>query len=164
MLALLITFGTPYIALYQIRTAIAERDAEAISDHVDFPALRENLKGQVMGGMMAAMDTPEMKSNPFVGVGQALGAALVGPMIDSMISPAGVIALMRHSSPASTARSRSAGASEKPDYKLSFKGWSKVILSRVDADGTDGALTLRRFGLWDWKLTSIEVPMDAFKR
>ncbi|WP_332853675.1 DUF2939 domain-containing protein [Duganella sp. S19_KUP01_CR8] len=163
-IALVITFGSPYIALYQIRTAVAERDADAISDHVDFPALRENLKGQVMGGMMAAMDTPELKSNPFAGVGQALGAAMVGPMIDTLVSPAGLIALMQRSSTASDTAAGPSAASEKPNYKLSFKGWSKVILQRADTDGSEGALTLRRFGLWNWKLTSIEIPADAWKR
>lgn len=163
-IGLVITFGSPYIALYQIRTAIANRDTEAISDHVDFPALRENLKGQVMGGMMAAMDTPELKSNPFAGVGQALGAAMVGPMIDTLVSPAGLIALMQRAPNAPDAAAGSSEAGEKPNYQLSFKGWGKVILRRADTDGSEGTLTLRRFGLWDWKLTSIEIPADAWKR
>ena len=163
-IALVITFGSPYIALYHIRTAIAEHDAEAISDHVDFPALRENLKGQVMGGMMAAMESPELKSNPFAGVGQALGAAMIGPMIDTLVSPAGLIALMERAPTAPDAAAGSSEASEKPNYKLSYKGWSKVILRRADTDGSEGTLTLRRFGLWDWKLTSIEIPAYALKR
>ncbi len=117
-----------------------------------------------MGGMMAAMDTPELKSNPFAGVGQALGAALVGPMIDTLVSPAGLIALMQRSPTAPDTAAGSSVASEKPNYKLSFKGWSKVILQRADSDGSEGTLTLRRFGLWNWKLTSIEMPADAWKR
>lgn len=159
-----ITFGSPYWALHQMRQAIAERDADALSDHVDFVALRESLKGQVMGGMMESMDSPETKSNPFAGIGRAIGAAMVGPMIDSMVSPAGVIALMKNTPAGNGASSKGEGAASKPDYGLTFKGLNRVTVHRTDTDNPDGTITLRRFGLWDWKLTAIALPAGAFKK
>ena len=164
ILALTIAFGSPYIALYQLRTAVSERDADAVSEHVDFPALRENLKGQIMSGMMSSMDTPEMKANPFAGIGQAFGVAMVGPMVDAMISPAGVIALMAREPGKSMQDVKPEPDTKKPDYKLSFKGMNKVLIHRAASDTSDGGFAMRRFGLWGWKLTAIELPADAFKK
>lgn len=164
VLALTIAFGSPYIALYQLRTAVSERDADAVSEHVDFPSLRENLKGQIMAGMMSSMDTPEMKTNPFANMGKALGVAMVGPMVDAMISPAGVIALMAREPGKSMHDVKPEPDTKKPDYKLSFKGLNKVLIHRGHSEPSDGAFAMRRSGLWGWKLTSIELPADAFKK
>src|SRR5256885_3284520 len=41
-------YASPYIALHQIGKAVERRDAQALSGYVDFPALRESIKGQMM--------------------------------------------------------------------------------------------------------------------
>ena len=38
------TAAGPFITLYQIRSALDNRDAGKLSQYVDFPVLRENLK------------------------------------------------------------------------------------------------------------------------
>lgn len=51
----------PYWVMYRLRSAIQERDAEAISQYVDFPKLRESLKGElsrVLGRTMGAAGNP----------------------------------------------------------------------------------------------------------
>jgi hypothetical protein len=39
----------PFIVMGQIRSALGQHDPEALSAHVDFPALRTNLKDQING-------------------------------------------------------------------------------------------------------------------
>ena len=39
-------YTTPYLVVHQMRTAAENNDAEALSEHIDFPALRRNLKVQ----------------------------------------------------------------------------------------------------------------------
>ncbi|WP_348698470.1 DUF2939 domain-containing protein [Duganella fentianensis] len=159
--ALVITFGSPYIALYQIKSAIADHDADAVSEHVDFPAVRESLKGQLMGGVMSEFNKPEMKSNPFAGVGKALGAAILSPMIDAMVSPAGIIALMQRTNSGPDSAGDESEQGSMANYKLSFKGWGKVVIYREGSE--EVSLTMRRYGIWDWKLTAINMPPDTLK-
>ena len=160
VLALTVAFGSPYIALYNLSGAVAERDAETVSEYIDFPSLRESLKGQIMAGMASSMDTPEMKSNPFASMGKTLGMALAGPMVDAMVSPAGIIALMSEKGK-SGREDKPETVSQKPEYKLSFKGVNKVLIHRVDSGTSDGGIAMRRFGLWNWKMTSIDLPAGA---
>ncbi|MBY0237885.1 MAG: DUF2939 domain-containing protein [Burkholderiaceae bacterium] len=161
-------YASPYFTLHQIKNSLADKDADALSEHVDFPALRENVKGQVMAMMSARMSGPEMKDNPFAAMGQALGAAMVGPMIDSMVSPAGVVALMRNSasrsSSAGETKAPNSGEQIKPNYTVSYKGWDRVTVRPAGSEAGEGTLTLRRHGLWNWKLTAIEMPSEILSK
>ena len=48
----------PYLAIHGIRTALAEQDSGRLQKHVDFPALRVNLRAQVEDALAALLDTP----------------------------------------------------------------------------------------------------------
>ena len=163
VIAFLITvaLGSPYFAVYQIRVAISERNTDALSDHVDFPALRENIKGQIMGGVM---DTAQMKANPFADMGRALAVAMIGPVIDSMVSPRGLVALMSRNGPPPESDGHANSLSGSHNYTVAFKGWDKVVLLQTDENSHEGTLTLRRYGLWTWKIISIELPAGALRR
>ena len=88
------SYASPYWTLREMRNAIAEKDADAFSSHVDFPALRESVRAQVMIAMQARLGTPEMKSNALAGLGMLLGMALINQVIDTIVTPAGVMTLM----------------------------------------------------------------------
>ena len=74
-------YASPHIALYNIGKAIERKDADAVSEYVDFPALRENVKGVLLAKMQSEMDKPEMKDNPFAGLGQILHFPDIGPVV-----------------------------------------------------------------------------------
>jgi hypothetical protein len=40
-------FFSPYVTVYQLQTAAKAGDADAFNRHVDYPQLRDNLKGQL---------------------------------------------------------------------------------------------------------------------
>lgn len=52
----LYAYASPYLALRQMKQAIDARDAQAISVHVDFPALRISLKQQLTDELMRRID------------------------------------------------------------------------------------------------------------
>lgn len=94
------SYASPYWALYQMRTAIETRDADKFSRYVDYPALRESLKAQLTLSLQKKLGTPALQNTPFAGIGQAIGVAVINTMIDTMVSPAGVMALMAGEKPA----------------------------------------------------------------
>ncbi|AOJ80935.1 hypothetical protein WS86_10105 [Burkholderia savannae] len=86
-------YASPYLALRQIKQAIDSRDAQAISAHVDFPALRISLKQQLTDELMRRIDA-QKRDNPLAIIGALIGSALVGPLVDAYATPDGVAALL----------------------------------------------------------------------
>ncbi|MCO8629623.1 DUF2939 domain-containing protein, partial [Burkholderia multivorans] len=86
-------YASPYIALGRLKSAIDARDAQAVSEYVDFPSLRISLKQQVTEELMRRIDAVK-KDNPFAVLGALIGSALIGPLVDAYATPEGVAALM----------------------------------------------------------------------
>jgi len=143
-------FGSPRWTLYRMREAARNGDAETLSAYVDFHALRHSLKAQ----MQARLDTEAHKNEDIGALGAILGGAVLGPLVDRIVSPEGVQALIagtadRHS-PAKRAAIRN------PDAMIERDGLSGFTLHDVRAAGHDGDMVFRREGI-GWKLVAIEI-------
>lgn len=111
----------------------------------------------VIGKEMAREDASK---NPFAALGQAMAIAIVNPLIDAAVSPAGVIAMMRSGKaelpkPGEVASEPSPG-SDKVDYSVSYRSWDKFALSGKGPN--EGSFIFKRYGFWSWKLVAIELP------
>ena len=154
-------YASPYYALHQIKTALAERNAEALAAHVDFPALRASVKAQLEASMARSIEATAGSGNPLAALGQSIASAMLGKMVDTMVSPAGVVALVNKSavSPqaSDTADAPADGARKKADYAASYAGVNTFVVRAKDGHAQEGALVLLRHGVWSWKLSSIEI-------
>jgi hypothetical protein len=156
----LTSYASPYWTLHRMKTAIVEKDADRFSSYIDFPALRDSVKGQLMVMMNKRMSGPDMANNPFAGIGQMMGAALINPLVDAAVSPAGVIAMFESGKaqplqgPAGTTESST--HADTVHYAVDYESWSKVAISKPGEDA--GRFILKRTGLWSWQLTSLELP------
>jgi hypothetical protein len=84
-------YASPYLALDRLKRAADARDAQTVSEYVDYPALRESLKEQVVGLLTRRLHA---SGNPFAALGAMIGVALIGPMVDAYATPEGVAALL----------------------------------------------------------------------
>lgn len=154
-------YASPYYALRQIKTALAERNADALAAHVDFPALRASVKTQLEASMARSIEATAGSGNPLAALGQSIASAMLGKMVDTMVSPAGVVALVNKSavSPQADADGGAPadGAQKKAAYSAGYAGVNTFVVRAKDGNARDGALVLQRHGLWDWKLSSIEI-------
>lgn len=158
----LATWASPHLALYRMRAAVEARDAQALSRHVDFPKLRESVKVQVMRRLGADSAMAEPRSNPFAAFGRRMALAVIDPIVDAAVSPAGVVAMLeagdiRVQPKPADAPPPPAGEQprEKPNYDLSYRSWNQVVVERADGGGV--AFLLDRHGLWSWKLAGVEL-------
>ena len=153
-------YASPYYALHQIKTAVAVRDAQALASHVDFPALRESVKAQLEANMANSIQAVAGSDNPYAALGQSIASAMLGKMVDAMVSPAGVVALVNKSavSPQGNADDGTAAdrPQEKPAYSAAYAGLNKFVVHAKDGS-KEGALVLQRHGVWGWKLSGIEL-------
>ena len=155
-------YASPYIALHQIGKAVERRDAQALSGHVDFPALRESIKGQMMARLEAQMGgAPDSSKNPLAGFGQTLAQGLVTQFTEALVSPDGVMLMLEKGKPGKPADVAAAGVGvdtqggpRRKDYAVEYQGWSKVF---VHPRGESGGFVFRREGLMGWKLVAVKM-------
>ena len=121
--------------------------------------------------MIKAMQGPEMKSNPFTGLGMMLAGNMVNVVVDGMVTPDNV-ANMINSGKAkplaeknAPANSTSIPASESgqikaPRIQRYYEGLDifKVDMYEPESDKVLITLVLNREGWFGWKLKSIRLP------
>lgn len=159
------SYASPYWTLHRMHTAIADKDAERFSSYVDFPAVRDSVKGQLLAMMQRQLAGRDLADNPFTGLGRMVGAALVTPLVDAVVSPAGVSAMFESGKveplpgPDREAPPPEQEQAARPDYAVDYESWSRVAVSRQGGD--TGRFILKRTGLWSWQLAALEFPRAA---
>ena len=153
---------SPYITLHQMRSAAESKDAEELSEHIDFPAVKESLKASFSAKMMSeAANSPN--DNPFAGAGAALAIAMIGPMIDALVTPQAIAMMMQGEKPPPQQAQVPAASTpnKEPNVSSGYTGINTFDVDVSDKDDPTAKIGLRfkRHGLFSWKLTSIEMPM-----
>jgi len=162
ILATVYIISAPYITVYQMRAAAENHDGEALSEHVDFPSVRQSLKDQMNTMVMKHMSSNEMKDNPFAALGTALATVMVDKMVDVYVTPAGITEQMKGEKPAPADSGQSGvGSTRKPfaDASMSYESLNKFVIVVKGDSRQEARFVLRRRGI-DWKLTEILMPLE----
>lgn len=88
----------PFITIHQIKSAVEKQDSEQLSDNIDFPVLRSNLKEQ-FNAMVLKSAASELKGNPFGALAVGLASKLVEGMVESFVTPSGLVSVMEGEAP-----------------------------------------------------------------
>lgn len=147
--------ASPWHALGRMKAAAESNDADAMSAYIDYPSLREDMKVDLMAQMMA--DAEQDKSG-FGGVGMALGSAMIGPMIDTMVSPAGIkAAFVANKVRPSAGKPRQVPKALRGEGRpvIKRRGFSEFVVSSKKEP--DSGMVFKRHGL-SWKLSAIDLP------
>lgn len=156
-------YVSPHFTPRNMGKAVEARVAEAVAAYVDFPALRESVKAQVLARMVSKLDKAGGGDNPFANVGKLLAAGMVNPLTDALVSPTGVMLMLmlKNGKPGQPADIAAAGVSvdtqtpaPRKDYVVDYQGWAQVFVHRK---GDESGFVLRRDGLFTWKLTGIRM-------
>ncbi len=151
VLVLLATIGwyvlSPGYTLKQMKAAAQANDADRLSSYIDYPSLREDMKSELSARMMAEAQKDQSGFGP---LGVALGSALVGPLVDAIISPAGVRAMML-----SNRQNKKAPIAVGEDPDIERHGLSEFVVK--SKSGQNGTMVFKRHGL-SWKLSGLDLP------
>ena len=92
-------YWSPYIALNDMRTAVRDADPDRLNAHIDYPQLRESLKGQLSALMMKEVAKASNSGSEMERIGSSLGSmlglAMVDRMVDGMVRPEAVMLAMQ---------------------------------------------------------------------
>jgi hypothetical protein len=147
--------ASPAWTLHKMKAAADANDPEALNSYIDYPALREDLKAEITGQMMA--EAKKDKSG-FGGVGLAIGTAMIGPVIDRLVTPAGMRAALiaKRDQARTKAAPQAASALRVPDDPVIVRrGFSEFLVASKQQPR--GGLVFKRHGL-SWKLSGVDLP------
>lgn len=158
----------PYLTFRAIRTALAAQDARALSRQVDFPALRASLKAQLSDRLVRRVGL-DAQSGMLGALGMSLAGGLVNGAVETMVTPAGLAALMEGrkvwtrvgdgiahpevADPASVAQRPE--PLRDPEYR--YESTSRFTATVRDDDNGTLVLVMTRSGI-NWRLTDIVLP------
>jgi hypothetical protein len=174
-------YWSPFLAIRQMQSAAQAKDADAFNERVDYPKLRESLKGQLSAVMGEQMAKTQDAGNPFAALGSMLGLAMVDRFVDAMVRPETVMRAMQDGQMSPTATKTSDAPAlpssnpdsqakaetredAKPKWTYDRKGVDKLIAYATDPQ-KPGALSseklgvvFERSGFANWRLTEVRLP------
>lgn len=182
---LLLYVGSPYYAFWRFTTALRQRDAAALEQRVDFPALRKSMKQHLNARIAELRPQNPKRQKLFDAVSNALGASALESIVDAYLTPDGLAAFLGNpkiagdiaagrvradgASPGGSAADVSPGTGGSRALLGEHIDWSKVRYAfftsardfLVDVDGTKLRFRLSAFG---WRLRGVEFELTPVKR
>ena len=160
---------TPYITIREIKSAVAVKDSARLASHVDFPALKENLKAG-FNAKLASEIGQKNDNNPLAAAGIALATAIVNPMVDTLVTPESLATFMQGELPQidkSTEKPNlsTPNSGTKPDQEVesssSYESFNRFVMTVKKRGSNEKPLgfVFTRHGLFSWKLSALRLPM-----
>jgi hypothetical protein len=156
----------PYLAIHGIRTALAQQDTGRLQKHVDFPALRVNLRAQVEDAL-ARRAGADVASNLFGAAALSIANSLLGRGVDTLVTPMGIAAILEGRATWKRAVGETVGgdtyapavpADPLKEATHRYESLSRFTATIRDAGGEPVVFVFTRQGL-RWRLTDIRLPL-----
>jgi len=173
------SYNSPITTLGDIKKAAQLNDKDRLRDLIDFDSVKAGLKEDFKAQLMRNAVVPP--SAPGV-LGMALATAMVDPLIDTIVSPAGLTQFMDSGridrlipphdklvGDSSVRQTSIEGGSTRDPIHIE-RGYDEFSRYRVRIWGSESnpaealVLTLQREGLFSWKLTRISLPNNLLAR
>ncbi len=153
-------YASPYLTLYQMYQSVEKKDVQGIASHVDFPALRQSVKTNVQA--IVHQETSQQQ-NPLLDIlGSVLGGVVLEPVVDTVVTPEGVAALLegqRIQLNGNDKQAQFSGKAPDVDVKAEYESFNQFAVS-VKPKGEDTppvTLLMSRDGL-SWKISGVRLP------
>jgi len=155
-------YFTPHLVAQEMASAAAERNAAKLSRHINFPSLRDSVKAGISAKMASELVLNGNPDNPFAALGLALGTALVNPIVDAIVTPEGVAAIMRGEQPMDKSGAKGKPADSKSDVETAvhYESLDRFVVAVKKTGSSKDPLMLvfHRDGIFGWKLSELRFP------
>jgi hypothetical protein len=157
----------PFFTIHAIRNAVKEQDAARLSEYVDFPALRANLKLQI-DNYVVRRAGPDMQANLLGAIALRLASGATDGIVDAMTTPVGLAAVMegrnfwhRLGGQRSTDDTYATAPPRDPleGARYRFESPSRFTATVSNADGEPVVFVLTRSG-FTWKVSDVRLPLN----
>jgi hypothetical protein len=98
-LAWVVFILSPYVAFYKLAKAVQAKDVAAITERVNFSAVRISLSRQIASAYAKATGSGKQESSPVGQVAVSAGTAAIDPLIAPYLTPQAIIDLLTTGAP-----------------------------------------------------------------
>jgi len=152
----------PLITIHQIKSGVEQQDSEKLSEHIDFPTLRTNIKEQINSDLIKQAAT-DLKDNSFLALGLAFAPKLIETLVDSFVTPSGLSNLMAGQKPQKREKEQPTqevrGEQRRwlfDNSRYSYDSPSKFSVWVKDDNGKEVRFVFTRDGL-SWRLSNVAI-------
>ena len=157
------SYFSPYLTIYQMRQALVKKDARSLSDRIDYPALKSSLKATIQAQVLQQAGS-QSQENPFGAMGMAMASQSATSMIDSMVSPEALEAILKLNQNSSQAKEMQQELDKAmADVQMNYESFNSFVVSSTMQSTTKPQirdkvdLVFHRDGL-SWKLAGVRLP------
>jgi len=169
-------YWSPYATLQEIRKDLHEGQIDKLDQKIDYATVREGLKRDFRAMAVEQVEDGSLKHKLLGILGLAVGAPVVDPVVDYVVSPAGlrdvvegVVPVFSSGQRTETTTSRSVApdgtvttvTTEIKDSNSKTDGryvdYNIFVATIHNPSGSATALTFTRHGLMSWQLTHIRL-------
>jgi hypothetical protein len=153
-------YATPYLTVSNMTSAAESGDTVKLSSHVNFPALKDNLKGLLNAKL--APEAEKQEAAPLTSLGTALASTLIGPMVDTLVTPESLAMIIKGHKlpPVMKVQSQKAPDDSNTEISMSYESFNRfaATIKKKDQINMPISLILTRDGLFSWKLSALRMP------
>ena len=159
-------YASPYLVLNNIKNAAEQGDADKLSGYIDFPSVKQSMKDQVKAAMVKELASSK-EQDGFEALGTMLGAVMIDPLIDGLVTPDGVALMLQGQKldfdlNNDTPEDKPKGKNEDIDYKAGYLSFNRFKVQVIDADDPNESIDVIMHRDWlSWKVTRINFSLDS---
>jgi hypothetical protein len=149
-------YYSPYLTFNNMKNATANRNADALSQEINFPSLRTSIKENITAQVLKQLSGAEASAG-LPKITPAIVEKMVSSKVDKVVTPEGLEQLMLDKIPGTKIDlSHLEQDIAKSDINMGYESFDRFVIHIIDkANRTkDVSLILRRDGL-AWKLAAI---------
>jgi hypothetical protein len=153
-------YASPYITLYQMYQAVERKDVQEVSNYVDFPALRDSVKTNLK--TVVTKETAQ-SSNPILGLlGSVMGGVVLDPVVDNLVTPAGVAALLEGQQlqlGAKGSKVQFEQGTGSPDVNAEYESFNQFAVTvKPKGEAIEPVTILLSRNGFSWKISGVRLP------
>jgi Protein of unknown function (DUF2939) len=150
-------YYAPYLTVNSIKNAAENRNADALSQSINFPDLRTNIKATIKA--QALLKIAEDSNTQLPKITSQLVEKAVNPVVDKLVTPEGIERIMFDKVPeAKIDLAQLDRDLAKSNITMGYESFDRFVVHITDKvnRSKDVSLVLKRDGL-AWKLSAIDI-------
>ena len=174
LLVWMLYVASPYWALADLASAVETRNTSGIADRVNFRALRVELAKQIVAAGMASRPLATALGSPDANLAAGSLAVAADPLLERLVTPEGLVALLQDLGPDRAEPVRLAGRL-RPNLEglrtaadlvrtSRWRGFRNVYFTVASSPGLPSARLQFRLSRLKWRLVGFELTPEARQR
>jgi Protein of unknown function (DUF2939) len=162
-IVLCIYFASPFFALQRIATAVETRDAVAVTERVDFPALRRSLTKQIVATYLKLTG----KKLPLGAIGKGFAFSVADPIVARLMTVNALLDLLAKGDAGNNVKVQIdkapfSSASLRSIWQLWLNShqWGRDFYIHLPPEGSrnEQFRVHLRLSRWHWKIVGVDLP------